>query len=453
MKWYNGKPEKLLSDWQLTENPLWADYQVLGPMMSAYRIYAGMDDVIPVMVGAKGCCYHIRFAIVAAGETDFELGKRLAPVLEFSPKQILQGDLSVSKHWVDRFLDVTSNIKPKLVVLMSTDALTISGANLQAIAQQVQDEIGIDTTYIEASSVTGQSPQAGYSPAMTALLRPYFKDNGEEKEGINLIGWHWPSRQHTHEIGECINLLKTLDIPVKSVISGGSSLADVKASMSAKGNAAVCPAVSGEYIEEMAKHGVPFVAQRSPYGFSGTTDWLTSVCKALNLNRQTEIEQQREKYAKEFEENKALLKGKKIFISGGPGRLVGLLQLIADYEMDIKIAALFWPHTNSQRDLNYVFEKHNLNIERFVVSPSLYELEDFANEFDFDVWAGGYQEQHTCKRHNIPFVPITVYTVPHVGFKGTINFGDKLVMAMQGHSFTENVFNAKELPTCTHHSK
>jgi nitrogenase molybdenum-iron protein alpha/beta subunit len=203
----------------------------------------------------------------------------------------------------------------------------------------------------------------------------------------------------------------------------------------------------------MAEYGVPLLASRSPYGFSGTQDWLEGICEGLGLERSREINALKESCRQQFEENKKLLKGKKVFIGGGPGRLVGLLQLLSDYEMDIKVAALFWPHKHSQEDLNYVFEQRNLKIERIVVSPSLYELEEFAESYDFDVWAGGYQEQHTCRRHKIPFVPITVYTVPHVGFRGAVNFGDKMIMAMQGFCFTENVFNAKELPECTHHSK
>lgn len=449
MKWFNGNFQELVDDWELTENELWADYQVLGPIMSAYRVLATMQDVLPVMVGTKGCSYHVRFAVVAMGESSFDLGKRFAAVLEFPTDKIVRGELTVPSAWAARLLEALSGKIPKLIVLIPTDALIVSGANMQPVVEQVQSQTGIRTTFIEAASILGQSPQAGYSPAMSALLRPYYETPVEERSGVNLLGWHWPSRQHIHEIGECVRMLDKLGVKVKSVLSGGSSLADVENAITAQGNAVVCPAVCGDYIDDMAAHGVPLLANRSPYGFSGTREWLASIAEGLGLERSREIAALEKEFQVQFDENKDALKGKKIFISGGPGRLIGLIHLLTDYEMDIQVAALFWPHKNSQRDLAHMLTEHEASIGKMIVSPSLYEIEEIASTMKFDIWAGGYQELHTCQRHAIPFVPITVYTVPHVGFAGAVNFGDKLRMAMNGYCFTESVFNAKELPPCT----
>lgn len=448
MRWYNGDFEELVKNWDLTENPLWADYQVLGPMMSAYRVLATMDDVIPVMVGVKGCSYHVRFAVVAMGETDFDLGKRPAFCLEFTPAQIVRGDYSVPKEWAERFLEVMIEKLPKLIVLIPTDALIISGSDVDSLTQQMEEYTGITTTSINASSIIGQSPQYGYSPAMTALLKPFLDKEVKERSGINLLGWHWPSRSHDREIGECLRMLERCGIEVKTVLSGGSTLSDIEKAMTACGNAVVCPAVCGDYVKDMESHGVPMLTWRSPYGFSGSREWLEEISRGLRLDRRIEIDKLEEEYRTQFEENKAELKGKKVYIGGGPGRLIGLIHLLTDYEMDIQVAALFWPHKNSQRDLKHLIDVHGAKIRRIIVSPSLYELEEIASTMKFDVWAGGYQEQHTCRRHHIPFVPITIYTVPHEGFSGAVNFGDKLRMAMKGFNFTESVFNAKEIPEC-----
>ena len=45
-------------------------------------------------------------------------------------------------------------------------------------------------------------------------------------------------------------------------------------------------------------------------------------------------------------------------------------------------------------------------------------------------------------------MPITVYTVPHVGFEGAVNFGNKMLLALDGFSFTDNLFQAKEIEPC-----
>ncbi len=448
MKWYNGKLEELTQNWELTENELWADYQVLGPIMSAYRVLATMDDVFPIMVGAKGCSYHVRFAVVAMGETDFDLGKRPAITLEFTTSQIITGNLEVKKSFCDRLMKIVGNKNPKLFVLVPTDALIISGADMEPLEEQIKAFTGIETTSIQASNVMGQSPQAGYSPAMSALLKPYLNKYQGERSGVNLFGWHWPSRSHDREIGECLRLLERVGVEVKTVLSGGSKLSEIEKAMTAAGNAVVCPAVMGDFAYDMEKSGVPMLTWRSPYGFSGTTEWLREITQGLGLDREKEIAELEAEYRQQFLENKEELKGKKIFISGGPGRLIGLLHLLNDYEMEIDTAVLFYPHQNSQRDLQHMLDVHDLKVRQFIVSASLYELDELASIVDFDVWAGGYQEQHVCRKHNIPFVPITIYTVPHEGYAGAVNFGDKLRMAMRGFNFTESVFNAKEIPEC-----
>ena len=76
------------------DETFWADYQVLGPMFSALRMFMTMEDVLTVIVGAKGCAYHLNFTLVAWGEIDFDLGKRPLPVLEFSQQQIVMGDFT-----------------------------------------------------------------------------------------------------------------------------------------------------------------------------------------------------------------------------------------------------------------------------------------------------------------------------------------------------------------------
>ena len=46
--------------------------------------------------------------------------------------------------------------------------------------------------------------------------------------------------------------------------------------------------------------------------------------------------------------------GKRVFVSGGPGRVIGLLHALNDYEMNIEVACMFWPHFWSRKDLAHL---------------------------------------------------------------------------------------------------
>ena len=168
----------------------------------------------------------------------------------------------------------------------------------------------------------------------------------------------------------------------------------------------------GEMLDKLDRKGIVLAGQRAPYGFSGTREWLTSIAQALELDVSEKIDAMEARYRPKFLENKEKLKGKKVFVSGGPGRIIGLLHTLMDYEMDIQVACMFWPHDWSKKDIQHMMEQHNLHVKEFILSPG---------------------------------VPITVYTTPHVGFEGTVNLGNKLLLAMSGFSFTESCFTAREV--------
>ena len=53
-------------------------------------------------------------------------------------------------------------------------------------------------------------------------------------------------------------------------------------------------------------------------------------------------------------------------LSGGPGRVIGLLHALNDYEMDIQVACMFWPHFWSRKDLAHLMRDHGLKVGTFI---------------------------------------------------------------------------------------
>ena len=445
---YKGDFDELIDKWELKEENLWIDYQVLGPMFASLRMFLSMENVLPVIVGSKGCLNHLRFTIIAWGEEDFHLGKKPVTLLEYDQQDIVTGDYRISDTWYQSMKKLAKQENTEMIVLLPTDPINISGVNLDPIADDIEQEIGINTTYIPTSAISGANQFEGYQAALEALYKPFLEQEYEKKDTVNLVGWMWPSRKREHEIGACIEMLKQIDIEVQSVITGGSSVQDIEDSMQAKANAMVCSAVAGDLFYKLEDKGIKLAAKRSPYGNEGTFEWLSQIAKALGKDKTEKIRRLENLYKDDFEEIKETLKGKKVFVSGGPGRLIGLLHTLSDYEVDIQTAALFWPHPWSQEDLQHMKDKHGINIKNIIVSPGLDDLEEVAQNQEIDLWLGGYQEQHVAKKYEIPFVPITVYTSPHVGFEGVVNLGNKLKLALEGYDFTENILKAKEIQPC-----
>ena len=166
MQKYIGGIEGFLEQDAAKESAFWADYQVLGPMFAALRMFMTMDDVLTVIVGAKGCAYHLNFTIVAWGEIDFFLGKRPLPVLEYRQQQIALGDFTPPEDWLRRMKKLCGVYRARRIVLLPTDALLLCGADLAGVAGEIHrnsDRGSGNRGDVESQSVGGLRRRSGGS--------------------------------------------------------------------------------------------------------------------------------------------------------------------------------------------------------------------------------------------------------------------------------------------------
>lgn len=446
MKWYKGNTKTLLDDWTMGDNPFWADYQVLGPNFAGASIFIGMEDVIPLFVGARGCAAHIRFTMLAWGE-DFKHGARAVPYIQVSKKDVVDGRYLAKDHQINELKNLTSRLGTKLIVLMNNDNALLSCADLNPLQEQLEAAIGLPVKILDVSPMSDSNQWIGYDKALGLLFEPFMDKKVPKKEGINLVGWKWQTRERRYDIGACLSLLDRVGVKVNHVVPGGFNYADVEDSLASQANLLWCPAYIGDTLERIAEvHDIPIAGYISPYGIKGTEDWLEELGNALG--NQEELKQRveivKEEFLEALETLQNELKGVKGVVSGGPGRLIGLLNIMSDLKIDIVSASLYWPHSSSQKSLNKIMKRFDNPPQNMLVGPSLYELEEIAQAEKPDFWMGGFQEMHTCKRHGIPFIPTTVYLSSHQCFEGVITVGEKIKKALKGFDFVANVFSIVE---------
>lgn len=447
MQWYRGDAKAIFETWKFDDNPLWADYQVLGPSFAAASVLMGLDDVLPVVLGARGCAVHIRFTKIAWGG-DFKYKPHPLPFIEVSRNDVINGHYQVTPSQLENLSNIARQANSGLIAIMSNDDVLLSCADLEPLRSQVQQATGIATEVLEVSPLAGRNQWVGYDRALDLLYRNAMKKPlPKKKDGINMVGWKWPSRERKHDIGACLSLLEKLNIRVNHVIPGGSSLADIHDSLASQANLLWCPSYIGETLERLEKnYDLPLAGYTPPYGLEGTTTWLSELGSALGCQDDLQVgaRRVRDEYEDELEPLRAKLKGVRGFVSGGPGRLPGLLNIMADLGVDVVAAALFWPHPSSKRTFPPILDRLPHQPKTMLVAPSLYELEQIASREEIDFWLGGYQEQHACKRHGIPFIPITVYTKSHQCYEGVVTVAQKILKALSGFDFVANVFQSVE---------
>jgi nitrogenase molybdenum-iron protein alpha/beta subunit len=446
MQWFNGSAQELLDQWSFTQNPLWADYQVLGPNFGALSVLMGVEDVLPIMIGSRGCVTHLRFTKIAWG-IDYNLNARPYPFIEIQRSDVIQGRYHVGDSQMQALKKLLCSHPASMLVVMSNDDVLLTCADLSALKAQLEKELNLPVAILEISAISSANQWAGYDHGLETLFAPFWNEAVPPKEGVNLVGWKWPSRERFHDIGSCLALLQSLGVRVNHVIPGGCRLADIRDSLGSQANVLWCPSYIGQTLERLEQErGIRIAGYTPPYGYQGTLDWLAEVESALGS-----VSHLREKALPQLEEARqhlapvrARLEGKRAFISGGPGRLPGLLSVMVDLGVEVVAAGLYWPHSSSKPTLNKIMHRLPHLPEKVLVAPSLYEIEEIAQTLKPDFWMGGFQEQHTCKRHRIPFIPTTVYTASHQCFEGVRNVGRKIEMALDGYDFVATAFRSTE---------
>jgi nitrogenase molybdenum-iron protein alpha/beta subunit len=446
MQSFNGSAQDLLDHWEFTQIPLWADYQVLGPNFGALSVFMGMEDVLPIMIGSRGCVTHLRFTKIAWG-IDYNFNPRPYPFIEVKRSDVIQGHYYISDPQLQALKELIHRHPVALLVLMSNDDILLTCADLSTLKSELENEIGLPVSILDISAISSTNQWAGYDRGLRILYERYWDEHIPKRDGVNLVGWKWPSRERHHDIGACLALLQSLDVRVNHVIPGGGTLADIRDSLASQANVLWCPSYIGTTLEQLEKeHGIRIAGYTPPYGFQGTRDWLAEIEAALG-----EDSRLLEKAQPQFEEAiqklipvRQRLQGMRAFVGGGPGRLPGLMSIMVDLGVEVVAAALYWPHPSSQNTLTKIIGRLPHKPEKILVAPSLYEIEDIANIMHLDFWMGGFQEQHACKRHNIPFIPTTVYTASHQCFEGVRNVGRKIEMALDGYDFVATAFRSTE---------
>jgi nitrogenase molybdenum-iron protein alpha/beta subunit len=445
--WYQGKPSELGQNNSLGRNPLWADYQVLGPSFGAVSMLLGTKDITPVFVNARGCAFHIRFTKFAWGP-DFKLTEKPIPYLDFSRTQVVSGRYVARQDQIQALRRITERKGTRLIVLLAGDAVALSGDSLEELSNQLETSLSIPAPVLRISGLSGANPWVGYDSALEAVYEQVWDTpiNEGDRQGVNLVGWKWPSREREHDVGVCLNLLQQLGVTVNHVLPGGASLADFADSLRSRANLLWCSSYIGPTLERLdAEKGLKLAGHQPPYGFEGTMLWIEELAKALeDPSLVAKGRQLADGYRHDLEQIRRELKGKRVFVSGGPGRLMGLLHMMSDFEVELVAVALYWLHPESRQNLERVLNRFPKQPETLIISPSLYELEEIAQTQRPDAWLGGYQELHACKKYQIPFVPTTLYLKSHQAFEGAIHLGRKIIQALAGYDFVANPFVLKE---------
>jgi len=232
-------------------------------IFGAYKVYTGIEGIVPVIHGPVGCYWSSIFFQLAHNESRLKSGTSALhdrDVVFGSEKRLKQIIDAVNKHF-----------SPEVIAILGCCAPALIGDDVDA----VRNEEKTPTIYIDAAGFKGKEWE-GYEEALLALL-PFIKAGDKKKKTVNLFGLDNITPKAQQDIKEIERLLYLCGYKINSALAIGSEFAQVKKMACVEKNILLggCGLNLARAMKE--KFGIPYETVDLPYGSYLTKRFLSQI--------------------------------------------------------------------------------------------------------------------------------------------------------------------------------
>lgn len=219
---------------------------------------------------------------------------------------------------------------PKAVFIHSSCAAGIIGDDIESVADELQDELGIPIIPVYCEGFKSKTWASGFDAAFHGILKRLVKP--AENKNPNLVNvFNFQGVPSFDRILGALNLKANYIVPL-------SSVEDLQKLSSATCSTHICETL-GTYVAEALeqKFGVPQVKAPSPYGLVWTDEWIRAVAKETGRSALAEkfIASEHERIKDKLEELRSQLKGVKIYVYAGDSYAHNMASLARDLGMEV----------------------------------------------------------------------------------------------------------------------
>jgi nitrogenase molybdenum-iron protein alpha chain len=331
---------------------------------------------------------------------------------------------------------------PKLIFVLTSCASAIIGDDVDSIVSQIQPTINARLIPIHCEGFKTKVTATGYDVCYKAILDHILeKPNEKEPDLVNILNPFSFNKKDQNELARLLSELglKSNFVPCYSSIEGLKSIA--KASVSTS----VCQVHAEYFVGALKdKYGIPYTKHVMPLGIENTDNWILEIAAILNKEKEAKIliEKEHQRIKSEVDELKSILKGKKVFISGGPARTVTIAAL-AD-ELGFEVVGLHAFHYDEIISDNIKSLTEKLGDFVFdVANMQPFEQANLIERLKPDIFIGNGT---WVPKQGIPSAFLIDQLGNSLGYEGVLAIGRKLTNALENPGFAIKLSQHAKLP-------
>ena len=272
--------------------------------MSFYRYLPTPSDRMGIMWKLLSIKDSIVLEYGPAGTTHYSMGSLGSMGLNIennlftthmSEEDVVMGDVSRLENAI---CEVDESYKPKVIFVMASAITSVIGADIPGVCHYMQERIKAKLVPVDEGGFKGDY-SVGLGLAYNLLAKELIKPSEKKQLTYNILGACQGSFRINSDVWEVESLLSEAFNLKKGATLGLESTTEELENMS---NAAFNIVLRAEAVEcakfMESEFGIPFV-YGSPYGYTGTLEWLQSVGDVLGIEINQDLKVRIEEKAQE----------------------------------------------------------------------------------------------------------------------------------------------------------
>lgn len=384
-----------------------------------------VQGVTVVVHGPIGCSYIMGTAVkIRWGETT--AGGMIFTVVStgFNEIDVIMGGENKLKEVI---LRVDKELKPKLIVVLTTCATGVTGEDIEGVVDNIKDQVEAIVTAVHSAGFTCRHQGKGYDMAYSLLIDEFMEEPKEKiPMSINVIGDKRARTGTRLNLYEMKRILDKIKVKLnKSFVTSGSTIDDIKAVPLAEYNTIYCINSGNHPAKHLyEKFKMPFSVVPLPVGLEATKEWYLDICDFFNLGKKERdiIEEEYQRTKKQLEEPMKVLKGKKFGLDQNIHRAINLASYASELGMDVVYMAAYYARELGANEFVRLIERTGIN-PFVLVEPTWAEEEAVISKLKPDLFLGEPSMSLWVYNAGGEFDGIEQH--PGHGFAGAINLAQR----------------------------
>lgn len=370
--------------------------------------------------------------------------------------QILRGETPLNGKWIstnlahaeaihggeerlkEAILEADKRYSPNAIFVFTSCVAGIIGEDIDGIIKRVQGDVFAKVIPVYCDGFKSKVWASGYDGSFQGALNNLVKKPKKRRDDlINVINPLTVGRLDEVEIER---LLAKLKLKANFIPNFTTTEAIGKSSEAAL-TTSMCPTFSEYFAKSLEERfQVPYTQKIMPVGLDNTDQWLREIGRLLGKEDEVEtvIKTERERVEPKIEELKEKLAGKRVFVSAGQSRAIGIPNLLADLGMDIVgVTAYHYDEVIFESFAN--LEKRCGNFCTNIANVQPFEQTNILNKEQPDFYFGHVGESIWAAKQGFPTAMIYNLSVIFAGYNGVVSFGSRILNLLNNPSFSKKL--------------